>query len=268
MSDVNAPLLNVSSLFDLEGKVALVTGGAKGLGRMIADALVAAHCTVYITSRDPKEGKSAADEMVASGGRCIALPARLATAADARALVSDLGATISALHILVNNAGSSWGAPLDAFPEEKWNGVMGLNVSVPFFLIQNALPLLSAAARQADPARIVNIGSVAGLVPSGNSSFSYDVSKAALHHLTRVLAAELAPRHMTVNAIAPGYFPSKMTGFLRANETRLDQNLAKIPLGRWGNANEIGGLMLYLCGRAGAYTTGSVVPLDGGLSIR
>lgn len=258
--------MSLQSLFGLDRKVALVTGGARGIGRMIATALCDAGAKVYISSRSQDECERAAGE-ISSTGRCVALPGDLGTTSGIRESVDRLARWETSLDVLVNNAGSSWGAPLETFPEAKWDSVMDLNVKSPFFLIQACLALLSSAATAECPSRVINVGSAAGIAPSGNSAYSYDVSKAALHHLTRVLALELAPKNISVNAIAPGYFPTRMTGHLQKDEARFARNLGRIPLRRWGRPDEIGGLAVYLAAAAGSYMTGNVIALDGGMLL-
>lgn len=257
--------MNVVELFDVRGKVALVTGGAQGLGRMIAEGFVSAGVRTYITSRKPEVAAAAAAEMCRHG-ECRALAADIAQPETAGELVRAIAATETGLHILVNNAGRTWGAPLEAFPDRAWPSVMAVNVQAPFTLVREFLPLLTAAARPGDPARVLNIGSLAGITAERLSAYSYSASKAALHHLTRLLAAELAGRHVAVNTVIPGYFPTQMTAHLRADEQQLRDLTARIPLGRLGTAPDIVGTCLFLASRAGAYLTGSELVVDGGLS--
>jgi NAD(P)-dependent dehydrogenase (short-subunit alcohol dehydrogenase family) len=161
------------------------------------------------------------------------------------------------LHILVNNAGKTWGAPLDRFPDKAWPGVLAVNVQAPFTLVRELLPLLQAAGSHADPARVINIGSIAGITAERLSAYSYSASKAAVHHLSRVLAAELGPRHITVNTVVPGFFPTEMTAHVHRDE---------VALGRLGRAEDIAGCCVFLASRAGAYVTGSELVLDGGMA--
>lgn len=249
-------------LFSIAGKVALVTGGSRGIGHMIARCFVEAGAKVYVSSRKAASCEAVAAEL--SGvGECIALPADVSKLEDIARLVAVLEAREPALDILVNNAGATWGAPLGAFPEQGWDKVMDLNVKGLFFLTQSLLPLLGRRATAADPARVINIGSVDGLHTPAFENFSYSPSKAAVHQLTRMLAAHLAQHHVTVNAIAPGPFLTDMMAPMAA--TMGDEILAKVPLGRMGEAEDIGGVAILLASRAGAYMTGTVIPVDGGL---
>jgi NAD(P)-dependent dehydrogenase (short-subunit alcohol dehydrogenase family) len=249
-------------LFSIAGKVALVTGGSRGIGQMIAHCFVEAGAKVYVSSRKAASCEAVAAEL--SGvGECVALPADVSKLEDIARLVAVLEAREPALDILVNNAGATWGAPLGAFPEQGWDKVMDLNVKGLFFLTQSLLPLLGRRVTAADPARVINIGSVDGLHTPAFENFSYSPSKAAVHQLTRMLAAHLAQRHVTVNAIAPGPFLTDMMAPMAA--TMGDEILAKVPLGRMGEAEDIGGVAILLASRAGAYMTGTVIPVDGGL---
>lgn len=237
------------------------------MGRMIAHTLVAAGARVYITSRDAQSATQAAEELRQQGhGECHGLAADLAHPEAAVALAGELKSRESRLDILINNAGKTWGAPLASFPDDAWASVMTVNVQGPFTLVRELLPLLSEAGNAQDPARIIVIGSVAGLKVEGVPAYSYVASKAAIHHLSRVLAAELAPRNITVNTIAPGYFPTKMTAHIRKRDDQSAALTARIPLGRLGTPEDIGGLCLFLASRAGAYVTGALLPLDGGLA--
>lgn len=248
----------LSSLFGLEGKVALVTGGHKGIGKMIADSLAKAGAKVYIASRS-------ADE---SSGH-IGIACDLASTAGLTALTAELKAREDKLDILVNNAGYFSAAPMDAVASDDWDAVMSLNIKAPFFLVQQLLPLLQAASSAVDPARVINIGSIAGLMGASNMAYAYGASKAALHQLTRTLASDLSAMNITVNAIAPGYFPSEMTdGFFSAQPGLKDAIVEATPRGRLGNADDVGGMCIALCGRAGAFVTGQVTALEGGVLLK
>jgi NAD(P)-dependent dehydrogenase (short-subunit alcohol dehydrogenase family) len=252
----------MKNLFSVAGKVALVTGGSRGIGRMIAHGLVANGARTYVTSRKAEACRETAAEL-SRAGECIALPADLAQPEDRARVVAELGAREPALHILVNNAGANWGAPLAEFPESGWDKVFELNLKAVFFLTRDLVPQLERAATPPDPARVVNIGSSDGLHVPLLETYSYSASKAALHHLTRVLARKLAPR-ITVNAIAPGPFESHM---MKATLERFGDAIRSAnPRGRIGEPEDMAGTTLYLCSRAGAYVTGAVIPVDGGIS--
>ncbi|GAC1423789.1 MAG: SDR family oxidoreductase [Novosphingobium sp.] len=252
-------------LFDLTGKTALVTGGAQGLGRMIAEGLLRAGADVAITSRKVAICDAAAAEMSALG-RCVALPADLSSPEAAVDLADRCRAVMGGqLHVLVNNAGKTWGAPVDTFPDKGWPGVMMVNVQAPFTLTRELLPELTAAGSSEDPARIINIGSVAGATTQRLSAYSYAASKAAVHMLTRDLAGDLADRNITVNAVLPGYFPTSMTAHMRDADVVDPALLNKIPMRRMGRADEIAGIIVFLSSRAGGYVTGAEIPVDGGL---
>ncbi|MCF3145194.1 SDR family oxidoreductase [Streptomyces platensis] len=252
------------NLFDLSGKVALVTGGTRGIGKMIARGLLEAGARVYVVSR----GRAACDDAereLSAYGQVTALAQDVSTEAAARALAETIGAAEQRLDILVNNAGAHHMAPMEEHGAEDWHRVLGLNVEAPFFLTRSLLDLMAEAATEGSPARVINVGSIAGLhVPRGLQTYAYSTSKAAVHHLTRVLAWELAPRNVTVNAIAPGVFPSEMTtSTLEAYRTG-QRKMA--PLGRVGSPEDMAGAAVYLASRAGAYVTGTVIPVDGGLA--
>jgi len=253
------------SLFDLTGKTVLVTGGAQGLGRMIAEGLLRAGATVAITSRKADLCEAAAAEMAALGS-CIALPCDLSSPEAAVDLAARVRTAFGGkLHVIVNNAGKTWGGALDSFPDKAWPGVMMVNVQAPFTLIRELLPELQATASADDPARIINIGSVAGKVTERLSAYSYSASKAAIHMLSRDLAGDLADRHINVNVIMPGFFPTKMTAHMRENDGVDPAVLSHIPMQRMGRADEIAGAVVFLASRAGGYVTGAEIPVDGGL---
>jgi NAD(P)-dependent dehydrogenase (short-subunit alcohol dehydrogenase family) len=197
-------------------------------------------------------------------GTCVALPADLSTEAEVGRLAQELAAREKALHILVNNAGANWGAPLAEFPDSAWDKVLALNVKAVFFLTRALLPQLEQAVRPGDPARVINIGSIDGLHVPGLETYAYSASKAAVHHLTRVLAKKLSPQGITVNAVAPGPFESKMMAVTL--DRFKDAIVASCPLGRIGEPEDMAGVALYLASRAGAYVTGAVIPVDGGIS--
>ncbi|MCY3918785.1 MAG: SDR family oxidoreductase [Chloroflexi bacterium] len=257
-------------IFSIEGKTALVTGGSRGIGEMIAAGFLAHGAKVYISSRKADVCAETATRLMGEfGGECIALPGDVGNMDGVTALASALGERESRLDILVNNAGTAWGAPLAEFPESGWDKVMNTNVKGIFFLTQQLLPLLKAAATHEDPARVINIGSVDGIKTPIFDNFSYGPSKAAVHHMTRVLAAHLMKENIIVNAIAPGPFPSWMlsagVGFGGRVEGEDWESIgARNPRGRVGTPEDIAGLAIFLSSRAGAYTVGETITCDGG----
>jgi NAD(P)-dependent dehydrogenase (short-subunit alcohol dehydrogenase family) len=251
------------NLFDLTGKVAVVTGGTRGIGLMMARGLLQAGARVYISSRKPEAGDAAVAELSAFG-QVRSIPADLSREEECVRLAATVGEREDALHILVNNAGATWGEPLATFPGSAWDKVLDLNLKSPFFLTRAFLPLLEEAGSDEDPARVVNVGSIDGLHVPPMHTYSYSSSKAALHHLTRVLAKELGPRRITVNAVAPGPFESKM---MAATLDAFGKEIAaRSPLGRIGRPDDMAGVVVYLTSRAGAYVTGAVIPVDGGIA--
>lgn len=255
-----------SEFFNLNGKSALVTGGAQDLGRMIAEALLAAGAQVTITSRKADAASAAAAEM-GSLGDCRAIACDLSTIDGAENLVRAYGQDGAGLDILINNAGKTWGAPIETFPDGAWASVMTVNVQIPFKLVQLFLPLLRASGHREDPARVINIGSVAGVRTQDLAAYSYVASKAAIHQLTRQLAADLAKHFINVNAVIPGYFATAMTAHLRAEDgSENAEIISHIPLGRFGQSGDIGAIVVLLSSRGGAYITGAHIPVDGGLS--
>jgi NAD(P)-dependent dehydrogenase (short-subunit alcohol dehydrogenase family) len=251
-------------LFDLTGKTAVVTGGTRGIGLMIARGLLQAGARqVYVSSRKA-QGCAEAERELSQYGQVKAIQADLSTEAECQRLAREVGERESALHILVNNAGATWGAPLEEFPASAWDKVLDLNLKSPFFLTRAFLPLLEAGGTHDDPARVISIGSIDGLHVSSLPTYSYAASKAGLHHLTRVLARELGPRHITVNAVAPGPFESKMmAATLRSFGDAIAESA---PLRRIGRPDDMAGVAVYLSSRAGAYVTGAVIPVDGGIA--
>jgi len=253
----------MQDLFDIRGKVALVTGGSRGIGEMIAEGFVANGVKTYITARKA-EACGATAERLSKLGECISIPGDMSTLEGIQALVDDLSEQEEKLDILVNNAGASWGQPLEEFPESGWDKVMDINVKSVFFLTKALLPMLEKSASAEDPARIINVGSVDGINVNQLPNFAYGPSKAAVHHLTRTFAKHLAPRQITSNAIAPGPFPSKMmAGTLEAFG---DQIKKGVPLGRIGEPGDMAGVAIYLASAASNYVTGIVIPVDGGLT--
>ena len=252
-------------LFDISGKTALVTGGSRGIGLMIARGLVQAGARVIVSSRKTEEIEAAAREL-AEHGDCVAIPGDVATPEGVAALAQATQARFPRLDILVNNAGATWGAPFEEFPWAGWEKVMHTNVQGIFELTVALLGALRAAASAAEPARVINIGSVDGLRTPSVENYSYSASKAAVHMLTRHLAKRLASEHVTVNAIAPGPFESRMMAWALDDPENRASIEQMVPLGRIGRPDDVAGLTLFLASRAGAYLTGTVIPLDGGIT--
>jgi len=266
-------MTNFDNLFSVTGKVALVTGGSRGIGEMIAAGLVANGAKVYVSSRKADACDATAARLSkAYEGECVSLPADLSAMAGISALATELSSREKRLDILVNNAGAAWGAPLDEFPEHGWDKVMDVNVKAPFFLTQKLLPLLRASGTAEDPARVINIGSIDGLKTPLFDTYSYPVSKAALHHMTRCLAARLTPENIIPNAIAPGPFPTWMLstglgfgGKIEGDGVDWDVVGKRNPRGRVGTPEDIAGLVIFLSSRAGAYVVGQTIAVDGGV---
>ncbi len=258
--------MDVQSLFSIEGRVALVTGGSSGIGRHIATGFAAAGARTYICARSADKIARAADEIGAStGGTVIGLTADLSTLVGIEALAAEIGGREPALHILVNNAGTLTDAPLDSFSEENWDQVIDLNLKSPFFLMQKLLPLLRAGGVDTHPASLIDIGSVGALKIGPREVYAYQASKAAIHWLVKSLAKRLGPENVTVNAIAPGFFESEMT-VIHSDEMR-QMVIGMVPRRRVGAPEDVAAAAIYLASRAGAYVTGSVIPVEGGLSI-
>ncbi len=255
----------MSDLFDINGKTALVTGGSRGIGRMIARGLLDAGARIVISSRKEADLNATAEELSAHGD-CVAIAADLSNEEGARRLAAAVAERFPQLSILVNNAGATWGAPLEDFPQSGWDRVIGTNVEGIFHLTAALLPQLRAAATADDPARVINIGSIDGLRVPSTENYSYSASKAAVHMLTRHLAKRLASEHITVNAIAPGPFESKMMSFALDNAETRAAIESMVPLGRIGRDDDAAGLVQFLASRAGSYLTGTVIPMDGGIS--
>ena len=253
---------DLDRLFGLRGKTALVTGGTRGIGMMIARGLLQAGASVVVSSR-----KSDAVEQAVSAlsefGAVRGIAADLSRQEECRRLAADV-AGHDGLDILVNNAGATWGEPLESFPAAAWDRVLDLNVKSPFWMVQELLPALRKAGTADDPARVINIGSIDGIHVSPMPTYSYSASKAAIHQLTRVLAKELGPQHITVNAVAPGPFPSKMMA--ATLEAFGEAIAAAAPLRRIGRDDDMAGIAVFLASRAGAYVNGAVIPVDGGIA--
>jgi NAD(P)-dependent dehydrogenase (short-subunit alcohol dehydrogenase family) len=251
------------TLFSLAGKVALVTGGTSGIGTMIARGLAARGVRTYVSGRSAEKTRAFADALSAeTGGTCIGLAADLSANDGAEDLARQLAEREEALHILVNNAGTNADGALERLTREEWQEVMDVNLRAPVFLVRALLPRLKAGARAGDPARIINVGSIGGLHVPNWEAHPYGASKAALHHITRSLAKALGKDSITVNAIAPGPFPSNMHD--TTSEATQKSIATYIPLGRAGEQEDAQGAVIFLASRAGAYVNGHIIPLDGG----
>lgn len=249
-------------LFSVRGKVVVVTGGSRGIGKMIARGFVEAGARVYIASRKATVCEQVAAEL-SEVGECRAVPADLSTEAACARLAAEVAAIEDHLDVLVNNAGATWGAPLAEHDEATWDRVLDLNVKGVFFVTKHLLPLLRAAGTAEEPARVINVGSIDAIQVPVMETYSYSASKAAVHQLTRHLAKQLAPA-VTVNAIAPGPFESKMMATTLAAFG--DAIADRAPLKRIGRPDDMAGTAIYLASRAGAYLTGAVLPVDGGIA--
>lgn len=252
---------NINQLFSVAGKTAIVTGGSRGIGRMIAQGYVENGVKTYITARKAEACEATAAEL-SEKGSCIALPADLSSDEGRRAFVEQIGQRESKIDVLVNNAGAAWGAPFEEYPDEGYDKVMDINVRAIFMLTRDLMPLLTHDAAPENPSRVINIGSIDGLRVSTSDNFAYGASKAAVHFLTKNLAVRLAPKGLTVNAIAPGAFESKMMAYTL--EKFQDKIERENPLGRIGCPEDMAGLALYLASEASKYMTGQVIALDGG----
>jgi len=253
-------------LFSVAGKTVVVTGGSRGIGLMIAQGFVSAGARVIISSRKADACHAAAERLSAEGGECVAIPADLSGTEGADRLAEAVVERFPSLDVLVNNAGATWGAPLEAYPESAFDKLWAINVKAVFRLTTALLPALRAAARPDDPARVIAIGSVDGIRVPVMETYAYSATKAAVHMLTRQLARQLAPEQITVNAIAPGPFESKMMAFALDDPTTRAAIERQVPLGRIGHPDDVAGTALFLASRAGAYLTGTVIPVDGGLT--
>jgi NAD(P)-dependent dehydrogenase (short-subunit alcohol dehydrogenase family) len=260
----NEQAIGIQNLFSIKGKTALVTGGSRGIGLMIARGYVEAGARVYITSRKSDVCEEVAKEL-STIGTCISIPMDISTEQGILDLVTEINNREQSLDILVNNAGANWGAPIEEYPVSGFSKVMNLNLNSIFFLTRELVPILKNGAKHEDPSRVINIGSIDGIKVPSLETYAYSASKAALHHMTRVLAVKLAQDNITVNAVAPGPFESKMTEWLFENFH--DQIVEECPLSRIGVASDMAGIAIYLSSRAGSFVTGTVIPVDGGICI-
>lgn len=255
-------------LFGADGKHVVVTGGSRGIGRMIATGFLDAGATVYISARKAEACDAAAEEMNALDvpGSCVSLPADVSGQSGVDALVAAVGERTDAVHVLVNNAGATWGAPLEEYPESAFDKVLAINVKGAFLLTQAMLPMLRAAASEDDPARVINIGSIDGIRTPVMESYAYSASKAAILALTRHLAKNLVREHILVNAIAPGPFESKMMAFALGTEEGRDAVASGVPARRIGRPDDMAAAALFLAGRGSTYLVGETLVVDGGIS--
>jgi NAD(P)-dependent dehydrogenase (short-subunit alcohol dehydrogenase family) len=254
--------MDTSQLFSLQGRTALITGGSRGIGRMIAEGFLAQGARVYISARKAEACDATAKELSAFG-HCVSLPADVSTLEGAQALVAAYGQHEKTLDILVNNAGAAWGAPYDDFPESGWDKVVDLNLKTPFFLTQALTPQLKAAASAGPLAKVINIASIDGVSVNPQETYSYAASKAGLIHLTRRMALRLAKDGIAVSAIAPGAFASNMNKDARDHA---DEASLRIPAGRIGTPEDMAGAAIFLASRAGDYVMGSTLIVDGGVT--
>jgi NAD(P)-dependent dehydrogenase (short-subunit alcohol dehydrogenase family) len=255
--------MKIEELFSVRGKTALITGGSRGIGEMIARAYVENGVKVYITARKAEACDALAKEL-SKFGECISVPGDISRIEEIDRLGSEIENRESKLDILVNNAGASWGADFASFPESGWDKVMDLNVKSVFFLTQRLIKLLEAAGSPQSYSRVINIGSIEGIRTTHLEAYSYAASKAGVNHLTRIMAKFLAPRHVAVNAIAPGYFPSKMTAAI--DDEGSQKVIDDAPMKRMGNPDDMAGIALYLASKASDFVCGAVIPVDGGLA--
>ncbi len=256
--------MTMKSLFDVSGKIAVVSGGSSGIGAMMAQGLLENGAKVYITARKVDRLNAKAEEL-SQFGECIAIPGDMSSVEGIEALVAAIGEHESHVDILINNAGANWFAPLEGFPEKGWDKVMDINIKSIFFATQKFLPLLKAAGSAEAPARVINIASINGIRNSGMPTYAYSASKSGVIHLTEHLGADLAPSHINVNAIAPGLFPSDMTKELVESEGMTKAAISRIPRGRMGAPGDIAGTAIFLSSPASAWITGQTIVLDGGM---
>jgi NAD(P)-dependent dehydrogenase (short-subunit alcohol dehydrogenase family) len=252
------------SLFDVRGKIAVVSGGSSGIGSMMARGLLENGAKVYITARKAERLEAKAAEL-SQLGECVAIQGDMSRVEGIEALVAEISKHEDKIDILINNAGANWSAPMETFPEKGWDKVMDINIKSIFFATQKFLPLLKAAGNAEEPARVINIASINGIRNSGMPTYAYSASKSGVIHLTQHLATDLASSNINVNAIAPGLFPSDMTKAIVENDDMTNFAVSQIPRGRMGRPEDIAGTAIFLCSQASAWMTGQTIVLDGGM---
>lgn len=255
------------NLFNLKKKTVLVTGGASGIGKIITECLFSAGAEIIVTSRNIERNKENLNNKILKSDRVNFFKTDVSNENDIQILKEKIEKKFEKINVIVNNAGTSWGAKLGNFPFHAWEKVFSTNVSGVFHLSQLLIPVLKKSASKNNPSKIINIGSVMGTSAYGDGAYSYSASKAAIHHLTKIMAKELANKKILVNAIAPGPFESNMTKFALDTTDKKKSVEKKIPLGRIGNKNDLEGLIIFLSSNASNYITGSIIPLDGGLHV-
>ena len=257
--------MTMKTLFDVTGKIAIVSGGSSGIGAMMARGLLENGAKVYITARKAERLMAMAEEL-SEFGECIAIPSDMSSVEGIASFVAEISKHESKVDVLINNAGASWSAPIEDFPENGWDKVMDINIKSVFFTIQKFLPLLKAAGNTDQPARVINIASINGIRNSGMTTYSYTASKSGVILLTEHLATDLASHWINVNAIAPGFFPSNLTKHIVQNDEMTEDALSKIPRGRMGKPEDIAGTAIFLCSPASSWITGETIVLDGGMA--
>ena len=256
--------MKIENIFSVKDKIVLITGGSRGIGEMIASGFVANGAKVYITARSKEVVTETAERLSNKyKGNCIGIPSDISNLKGIEIFVKEIQSKEESLDVLINNAGAAWGGSFEEFPEVGWDKVMDLNLKSLFFLTQSLVPMLKEAANKDDPSRIINIGSIDGINKNTFKHYSYSASKSAVHHLSKVLAAELVDKNINVNVIAPGPFPSNMLG--KAVSFDYGELEKRNPRGRVGTPEDIAGLAIFLSSRAGAFTVGEIITCDGGL---